>query len=249
MNKLKPEEVAAVPTAEIARWTSRLDRIDYAVQQNRSVSYGGDWGDDTDQLIYMMARAESQNWRDRDPNWEEVVLFALKGGLHYAKVMRASGQEKVSGQGEKDNMALRERQIGRTALRKGLVRLDLLEPSDIPGRLMVPVGVAAALCFRRADIKEPIDRTLYERHETIGAAIQYIDTAVKPRTITYKQVHHTSDGDKLIDVRAPVYSFLSFERSSRAVEKLGLRPGAELNPWWQELQNDLARIDETSESL
>ncbi len=233
LNIPKITEIMNVPSQEIARWVARTNLVNYALRENHSITRGGSFSDDG-QILYELAKnaVKGLDWKT-DPKYEDVILYEMKRGINFATITSASEaylQDSIEGK------------IGKTALREGLVRIKFLpETTDIDKVISLPMTELTALSFLRANIEEFMDRLLFARKDVIREMSHNIQTAVKPRKVSYKS--STIGNNEKIEVTRSVYNLLSYPIDSKILEKLELDPTGTLSPWWRELTNDLAKID------
>jgi len=245
MSELQVEEIINQPTKEIARWAARINRINYASDENISIHAGGEMADDGI-VVWMAAKkaGETTEWRS-DPLFEDSILYELNRGVDYQHVTTAL-EHQIEPDPTKGSEGERTRAMGIIALHEGLRRTGLLEHDAAVKRLVVPLGAMAALCYLRADIRQPIDRELFDRQTEIAASLSKVELASRARGLTYETTAYGSK--KKMTVITSVYREVAYPPAPGVLEKLGLNATAELSPWWQELQNDLRRIDAASGS-
>lgn len=237
MKNLTPEIAESIPSNEISRWTSRLNRVDFATQQNHSVIVGG-WSDDG-QTEYMLAKRalSDPDWRE-DPMYEEVILYEVKSGINFGRLADVFlPAEDYAGH---DAVHTQERDVARIARIDGFKRIGLLvEDEKEEAGINAPVAALAALCVKRADINEPVDRKLFDRKPEIDMMVSGIEEATPVRYLVDK----TADEDPY---RCSVYYATSYATDGM-LRKLGST--SRFGAWWDELGRDLDRIDEASDNL
>ena len=250
---LTPHEAAKVPSIDVARWLARLDLIELALNENTQVCFGGSFSDDGIIGWSLAERAVAgQDWQ-HDKDYESVMIYELKRGLSYDAVQKATepfleASETSIPEQKADKIYKMSRLIGKTVLREGLDRMGFFQIYTGPNEFsLLARPVAAALHYRRGDIHSPIDRKLFTRAGAIEMAEETISKAVKPRYMRYMSTDYKKQPIARI---GSVYREIAWPAETRELtEKLGLNPDAALSPWWQELQQDLARIDAFAASL
>jgi hypothetical protein len=233
------EAITAVPSQDIGRWIARINLVNYALQQPHSVDLGDAVGYTYQGLIEDAKSGE--DWQ-ASADMEDLMVYELKPSIGFDKVV--NGPNRYANdprycEGKDISM-----DVQRTVLRSALGRLGLYETEEPH----VPIAATAALHYMRGNIKDPIDRSLYERSEEIDEAAAAIEMLAKARE-TIRQVQRpTSSGWVTEDQVVSVYAVAHRGNPAKAQE-LGLDPDSPVDPWWQELQRDLGRIDEASGNL
>lgn len=232
-----PEEVIATPTEAIALWGARIDRMNYALQHNHKVTTGG-WSNDGMLLWDLGERhLKGEDFRSH-PYYEDAILYELKPELTYWSVIEFPGRQ-LEPDVNRDKKGLAAEFVGRAALNDGLRRLSLWVPYAEETLTYVPAAAVAALCINRADINEPIDRKLFDRKEEIEIATDALLARVPVRHI---EAYAMKPGGVREPISVPVYIHAP-RFNPEQTARYGLDPDSSLNPWWQELNNDLAKID------
>lgn len=186
-----PEAVIAVPTDEIVRNLARLARIEYALD--------GQFLTDRDepQTAWMLAEPPQhtelykQYWTrpaDREQAYGRLTIFCLEGRLSLdaiAKAVQAAPARHI----DISTPPVRANQV---AVRRGYEMIYAQACAEALGRVGVltasesgpalPLGMRAALHYRRGDIHQPIDRALYERGAAIDTGVAQLISAVPPRS-------------------------------------------------------------------
>lgn len=276
------DAVTSVPSVDIARWIARINLVNYALAENQDYEYG-DFVGYMYQNMTEIAKKDS-SWSD-DPIMEEMMVAELEPSVDFDKVVNGPTHfTDTPGYAEGDDLSM---DVQRTALRKGLGRIGLYETAEPH----VPLQALAALHYTRGNIKNPIDRKLYERSDEIDESASAIGTLIQSRMterILLQPVGPESpqgkvrtmetindqplsqqERDVLLSIgllrddadeeKKPilyeevvrpmsVYAKASVLSADEA-RALGLDPDAQTSLWWQELQRDMARIDEASAQL
>lgn len=228
-----PEEVNQLSTPEIARNISRLGRVDFASAEFEQLDgrRAGDFGSEDSQIIDDLAsRIDNSSERNEDPCYDLSVIYGLQ------RVAPSDIKDKLL---NPDLLrATKDRTVGREALLRllaydGYTRVgDVFEQDDgSSDDVQLTIGATAALAYMYSDIRNRLDRTLYDRYQEIEGAIGSIWQLVPPRAYE-ASIEHA--GNKPIPVHISVYRNLSLKHSTAAES---------VNPWWEELQSDLAAID------
>lgn len=233
-----PETVKAVSTDEIARNLARLMRIDYAVDAQRLTDR------DEPQTAWMLAGPHQhvglyeQYWArpaDRLEAYDRLTIFCLEGRLSLkaiAGAVQATPAEHIdisAPPAHADQAAVRRgsEAIYAQACVEALGRVGLLTAGE--SGLAVPLGAQAALHYRRADIRQPVDRALYERAPEIDARAAQLSTAVPPLVGTVEVTVANADRTALEQQQRVWPAYASVETSDE---------------WWQKLDYDLRRISD-----
>jgi len=237
-----PEAVKAVPTNEVARNLARLARIEYALDAQVLTDR------DEPQTAWVLAEPSQptelfkQYWTrpaDREREYDRLTIFCLEGRLSLkaiARAVQAAPAERVdisTPPAGADQAAVRSgyEMIYAQACVEALGRVGVLTVSESGPTL--PLGMRAALHYRRADIRQPIDRTLYERAPEIDMQTTRFIAAVPPRTGVV-EVSAANPDRTGVEQQQLTWSAYAIAHTSAE--------------WWQELAYDLGRIDEASGS-
>lgn len=138
----------------------------------------------------------------------------------------------------------RAQKLGHAALIDGLLRIHALEKRK--QKLVMPIGVTAALCFMRGDIHSEIDRELHGRSPSVQHMVKRIEKATPPRSIRYMLPIFPDDE---MAFTSSVYGLVDAEPEPAVYERIGLDGSSPERAWWQELHKDFARIDEAAGEL
>lgn len=241
-----PQEVIKTTTNEIARWVARIDRINLATNENHTVMLGGHAGDGIVEWYAAKTALAGGDWQHCD-YFEKSIIYEMKSGINFRYVMLAALKEHDADPTTGSDTEAADA-IQQAAYEEGLKRAGIFETSaDKRLRLTVPLGAIAALCFKRGDIAETIDRRLYDRNDEIQLAVDAIKRATPIRTFSF--MAKPIGKKKEEEFTMTVYSRAPHLKDPDAIRRFGFDPDSQQNLWWQELQNDLARIDEASGSL
>lgn len=234
--RISPDAITAVPTEDIARWVARIDLINFALENNLTVHVGG-MADDGIMYDYMVRQTEQGvDWRTL-PAFESAIIYEMKPTIGYDKVVNGPNQYMNHPQyGEGKDVSM---DITRAALREGLGRIGLYSAEEPH----VPVDALAALHYIKGNIKDPIDRKLAERCDEIDEAALAIRSVVTARKTTRQVQRPTKDGWVKEYMEFPVYRMVPSNHDADKIRALGLDPDSGIEPWWQELNSDLARLD------
>jgi len=238
------ETITSVPTPEVARWGARIDRMNLAISNNHRISLGSFSDDGVIEWKLAEKALKGEEWQT-GVSYEDAIIYELKPGISYNSVVgRAAEDSEPAESYHRDKTGQMAYRVGRIAAREGLRRLGLWSEAD-NGGVAIPLGVVAALCFSRADIEEATDRKLFDRKDEIRLAVKALTEAVRPRGLKVRAQNKTN-GQQVAMV--PLYYQAPWLEQEQYAA-VGLDPENSLNAWWQELNRDLARIDEASGNL
>lgn len=224
----KVEEILETPTIEIARNVAQIGIVNYALEQNMSVSLSEMAGDGV--LIWDVAEYTKTNTNiGGSKSYESAIIYLLKAGVDFDLVNQAA----EPGMPESVND-----QTAKLLLREGLTRSRILPKRSLNIEQGIEVSSAklAALSLLRADITKPLDRRLCDSGDEIFDIVEDIQSTVRPRML-----HYPKDDKNLFTKSA--YKLLSHNQPVNILNLLDIDPSSEISPWWQELTKDLDRLD------
>lgn len=224
---------------KIACWRVKFDRIHQALEEDTAGNRG--WDVDLSTVALAKASRDVKDWRTL-PYYARAVNLELK--THHLNPDRALGSLMLQGVGLHGDKSERQDIVSHQLYLDGLLRLGIAERC-IDGVIQVCPAAYAALCYDRADIREPIDRQLYESYEEIDLATG----ALKARAPIMRAVWQFDKNSPSQPPRPYLltryhYSFMMSDESLRTI-------GAETQreAWWHELNRDLSLIEQASDSL
>jgi hypothetical protein len=219
---ITPPVAAEVPALEIARWIVRLNRVEFALTELDASAPKDEYAGYETYLLIQSGET-GEDWR-ADPRHEFGMIDQLKNHLTPDGVTTATSSKSVSAM----------------LLRDGFEKIGVFE-----GDATEPViGALAALCVKRADINEAVDRTLFDRKPEIDTLVTEIEGKSQPIMFPERT---TPLGRTLRD---SVYNIIYLPKDEESLGRLGLKTEEErLHPWWPLLLQDLVRINEAAAGL
>jgi hypothetical protein len=245
------EQVAEVSSPEVARQVARLQRVDFAVEENRQTDgrTSSDWGSEDGRIAYGMGEdLNSISERFAHKSYELSVLYGLqvyspKQAMKYltTKILAQTlaGKRQVNDASELQTVLAYDGYE-----RVGGVFIELSETAE---RVLPTVGAYAAVAYMRGNIKNPVDRAIYDRKEEIAKLVEEIEGQVPIRTFVNEGLMNIPRKGLFKKPKTEPYrvekSVFNYSWRKNSIEY------GDVSWWWDELSTDLSAIDIAAEKL